>query len=337
MIKQVIHDLFLGKHLSLKETKEVMAEIMDAKATPAQIAAFLTAIRLKGETIEEITACAMVMREKCIRLKTDREVLDIVGTGGDELYMFNISTIASIVVAAGKVPVAKHGNRSVSSKCGSADLLEALGVNINLTPEQSEEVLRKIGIAFMTAVIYHPAMKNVSPVRKDLGVRTVFNILGPLANPAGATRQLFGVYDENLVEPLAQVLANLGTKRLAVVHGHDGSDEITMTQETRVCEIIEGKIRNYFIAPEEFGMKRCELKDLVGGDPQINAKIALDILSGKEKGAKRDAVLLNAAMCFHLDDYNMSLKDGVQKAKESIDSGKAIEKLNAFKTMSNSF
>ncbi|MDR3049282.1 MAG: anthranilate phosphoribosyltransferase [Elusimicrobiota bacterium] len=336
MIKQVIHDLFLGQHLSLEATKTVMEEIMDAKATPAQIAAFLTAIRLKGETIEEITACAMVMREKCVKLKTETEVLDIVGTGGDELYTFNISTISSLVIAGGGVPVAKHGNRSVSSKCGSADLLEVLGVNINIPPEQSAQILKKIGIAFMTAVIYHPAMKNVSPVRKDLGVRTVFNILGPLANPAGATMQLFGVYDEKLVEPLAQVLSNLGAKRVAVVHGHDGSDEITMTSETRVCEIIDGKVKNYFIAPEEFDMQRCELKELVGGDPQINAKIALDILSGKERAAKRNAVLLNSAMCFHLAEPSLSLKDGIKKAQESIDSGKAFKKLEDFKKLSNS-
>ncbi|MDR2860239.1 MAG: anthranilate phosphoribosyltransferase [Elusimicrobiota bacterium] len=337
MIRESIHDLVDGKHLSLDMTQGIMGEILEGKATPAQIASFLTAMRIKGESIDEITACAMVMREKCIKIDSGGNALDIVGTGGDELFTFNISTISSFVCAAAGIPVAKHGNRSVSSKCGSADLLDALGVNINLKPEESQEILRKIGICFMTAVIYHPAMKIVSPVRKDLGIRTVFNIIGPLSNPAGAKYQLLGVYDDALVEPLAQVLLNLGLKRAAVVHGHDGSDEITLTGETRVCEVYDGKLKNYFIDPEDFGFKKCKLSDLVGGDPKENAQIAIDVLSGKDKGAKRDVVLLNSGVCIYLAKEGISIKEGIALAAESIDSGKAFEKLNQFIKLSNSY
>ena len=336
MIKEAIHELVDGKHLSLEITQNVMAEILDGRATQAQIASFLTAMRMKGESIDEITACANVMRDKCIKIKSDRDVLDIVGTGGDELFTFNISTISAFVVSAAGIPVAKHGNRSVSSKCGSADLLEALGVNINLTPQKSQEILNGTGMCFMTAVIYHPAMKIVSPTRKDLAIRTVFNIIGPLSNPANAKYQLLGVFGDNLVEPLAQVLANLGLKRAAVVHGHDGSDEITLTGETRVCEAHNGKLKNYFLDPDEFGFKRCNIVDLVGGNPQDNAQIAVDILSGKEKGAKRDIVLFNAGFCLYLAKDKISIEEGIKQAAQVIDNGKALEKLEQYKALSNS-
>jgi len=337
MIKQAISEILNGKHLSLETTKSVMQEIMEGNTTQAQIGSFLTAMRMKGETIDEITACAMVMREKALRLAPGRDVLDIVGTGGDELYSFNISTVSSFVVAAGGIPVAKHGNRSISSKCGSADLLEALGVNINLNAEQNEQILKKINICFMLASLYHSAMKYVAPVRKELGVRTIFNILGPLANPAGANMQLLGVYDENLVEPLANVLSNLGVKRAVVVHGHDGLDEVTLTGATTVCEVSYGSLNSYFITPEQFGLKRCGLKDLVGGAPEENAKIALDILSGKERGPKRDIVLLNSAVCLYMANDNVTMRECVRMAGKLIDDGKAMQKLNDFVKLSKGF
>ena len=335
MIQKAIYEIVNGQNLSIENTKDVMNEIMDGKATDAQIASFLTSMRLKGETIEEITACAMVMREKCQRLDPKTDVLDIVGTGGDELSTFNISTVSAFVIAAAGAPVAKHGNRSVSSKCGSADLLEALGVNINISAEKSEGILKKADICFMLAQTYHSSMKYVAPVRKELGARTLFNILGPLANPAGANMQLLGVYDENLVEPLASVLNNLGVKRAAVVHGRDGLDEITLTDSTTVCEVSGGRLNSYFITPEQFGFKRCKLGDLVGGDPQTNAKIARDILSGKERGPKRDIVLLNSALCLYMSHNNVTMKECVKTAAKIIDSGKAMAKLEQFIRLTN--
>ena len=329
MIEKAISDILAGKHLHSEQAREIMMQMMDGNATDSQIGAFLAALRLRGETIEEITACAEVMREKCVRLQPKTDVLDIVGTGGDELYSFNISTVSSFVIAAGGVPVAKHGNRSVSSKCGSADLLEALGVNITLTAEQSERVLEQTGMCFMLAQVYHKAMKYVAHVRRELGVRTIFNILGPLANPAGANLQLLGVYDENLVEPLASVLNNLGVKRAMVVHGHDGLDEITMTGTSTICEIADGRLNSYFITPEQFGFKRCEISDLVGGGPKENAEIAMRILSG-EKGAKRDIVVLNAACCLYMGKNNITMRECVSFVEEIIDSGKALDKLNDF-------
>ncbi|WP_099205337.1 anthranilate phosphoribosyltransferase [Scatolibacter rhodanostii] len=334
MIQQAIYQILAGKDLSLPTTREVMMEMMEGKATSAQMGAFLTAMRMKGETIDEITACAQVMREKCMKLNPETDVLDIVGTGGDELFTFNISTISAFVVAAGGVPVAKHGNRSVSSKCGSADLLEALGVNINLNARQSEKILSEIGICFMLAQVYHAAMKHVAPVRRELGVRTLFNIIGPLANPAGANLQLLGVYDENLVEPLAGVLANLGVKRAMVVHGHDGLDEITLTGTSTICEVANGKLNSYFITPEQFGLQRCKIKELVGGNPQENAEIAKRILSGK-KGAKRDIVVMNAACCLYMAHNNVTMRECVKMAQELLDSGAALQKLNDFIRLSN--
>jgi anthranilate phosphoribosyltransferase len=334
MIKQAISSLLEKQDLSLETTREVMNHIMEGTATNAQIASFLTAMRMKGETIDEITACAMVMREKCLKLNHSKDLLDIVGTGGDELNTFNISTVSAFVISAGGVPVAKHGNRSVSSKCGSADLLEALGVKIDIEPEQSAKILDEIGLCFMFAQTYHKAMKYAGPVRKELGVRTIFNILGPLSNPAGANMQLLGVYDENLVEPLSVVLSNLGVKRGMVVHGHDGLDEITLTGTTTVCEIANGEINSFFLTPEQLGLKRCELSDLVGGDPKENAKIALDILDGA-KGPKRDIVVLNSAVCLYMSHNNITLRECIKMAENIIDSKKAKNQLEQFIRLSN--
>jgi anthranilate phosphoribosyltransferase len=334
MIKQAIYDLVNKKDLSLETTKSVMLQIMEGGATPAQIAAFLTAMRMKGETIVEITACAMVMREKCQKLHPGTDVLDIVGTGGDELGSFNISTVSALVVSAGGVPVAKHGGRSVSSKCGSADLLEALGIRIDLTAEQSEKVLKEAGMCFMFAPVYHASMKYAAPVRRELSVRTVFNILGPLSNPAGANTQLLGVYDESLVEPLASVLHNLGVRRAMVVHGHDGMDEASLTGTTTVCEVNAGRMNSFFLVPEQLGFTRCALSDLVGGDAQENARIALDILGGK-KGPKRDIVVLNSALCLYMFGSSVTLRDCVHRAEELIDSGKAMARLESFKRLTN--
>jgi anthranilate phosphoribosyltransferase len=334
MIKEALYSLLNNCDLSGAEARQVMLEMMEGQATPAQMGAFLTAMRQKGETIDEITACASVLREKCEKLRPDTDVLDIVGTGGDELFTFNISTVSAFVAAAGGVPVAKHGGRSVSSKCGSADVLEALGANISLSAPASETVLKKTGMCFMLAQVYHSAMKHVAPVRRELGARTIFNILGPLANPAGATMQLLGVYDENLVEPLANVLSNLGVKRAMVVHGRDGLDEITLTGTTTICEATDGKLNSYFITPEQFGLSRCRPEELTGGAPEENARIARDILGG-QKGAKRDIVVLNSAVCLYMAYNHITLRQCVKMAQELIDSGAAMDKLNVFVAATN--
>ncbi len=336
MIQEAIYQIINKQNLSLTQTKSVMEEIMEGRATNAQIGSFLTAMRMKGETIDEITACAEVMREKCTKIHPDKDVLDIVGTGGDEANTFNISTVSSFVVSAGGVPVAKHGNRSVSSKCGSADLLEALGVNITLTAEQSAQILDQIGMCFMFAPTYHASMKYAAPVRKELSVRTIFNILGPLANPAGANMQLLGVYDETLVEPLARVLANLGVKRAMVVHGHDGLDEVTLCDSTTICEVNSGKLNSFFLSPEQFGLKKCSPKELVGGNPTVNAEIAKDILNGC-KGAKRDVVVLNSALCLYMSHNQITLRECVKMAETLIDNGSAKNQLEKFIELSNSF
>lgn len=334
MIREAIPKLLNGENLSLEMAKAVMDEIMSGNATNAQIASFITAMRMKGETIDEITACAMIMRKYGTKLKHDGDVLDIVGTGGDEAYTFNISTVSSLVVSAAGIPVAKHGNRSVSSKCGSADVLEALGVKIDIPVSKSERILKEIGICFMFAPYYHSSMKYAAPVRKELGVRTVFNILGPLASPANATLQLLGVYDENLVEPLARVLSNLGLKRAMVVHGHDGLDEISLTTSSTVCEVNNGYLNSFFLDPRQFGFEYCKPEDLVGGGPEENAEIARRILSG-EKGPKRDIVLLNSAVCLYMAYNNVTLRECVKMAADIIDSGKAMEQLNKFIELSN--
>lgn len=335
MIKEAINKVMNGNDLEYDEAKAVMNEMMDGTATQAQMGGFLTALRMQGETIDEITAFATVMREKGIKITPEREVIDIVGTGGDEVGTFNISTTASFVVAAGGVPVAKHGNRSVSSKSGAADVLENLGVNVSLSAKQNEQVLKDTGMCFMFAQVYHSSMKYAAPVRKELGARTVFNILGPLSNPAGATMQLLGVYDRNLAKPLAQVLSNLGVVRGVVVCGNDGLDEITLTGETEVHEIRFGEITSYTITPEQFGLKRCELLELVGGDPMENAKITREILEGKERGAKRDVILMNAGMSLYLGIDDITLSDGIKMAAELIDSGRALSKLEEFKKATN--
>lgn len=334
MILQAIKNVLNKEDLSLVETKEVMDEIMSGNATNAQIASFITAIRMKGETIDEITACAMSMREIGLKLTHEGDVLDIVGTGGDEAYTFNISTISSLVISAAGIPVAKHGNRSVSSKCGSADVLEALGVKIDLPVERSQQLLKEIGICFLFAPVYHSSMRYAAPVRKELGIRTIFNILGPLSNPANANLQLLGVYDENLVEPMAKVLAKLGVKRAMVVHGHDGLDEVTLTTKTTVCEVNEGRVNSFFLDPHQFGFEYCRPDELTGGAPAENADIARRILSG-EKGPKRDIVLLNSAVCLYMSYNDRTLRECVKLAADTIDSGKAMEQLNQFAKLSN--
>lgn len=334
MIKEAIQELVEHRDLSYECAREVMDEIMSGKASQLYIGAYLTALRMKGETIEEITASAAGMRQHCTRLLHDMEVLEIVGTGGDGANTFNISTTASIVVASAGIPVAKHGNRGVSSKSGAADVLEALGVKIDLEPERSAEILQQINLCFMFAQKYHTAMRFVAPVRKELGIRTIFNILGPLANPAGANLQLLGVYEEGLVEPLAEVLLNLGVRRAMVVYGEDKMDEISLSAPTKVCEIREGKKKSYVIQPENFGLTRCKKEELVGGGPAENAQITRNILNGV-KGPKRDAVLLNAAACFYLVKDGITLEDSIQLAIELIDSGKAREKLEQLIKLSN--
>ena len=330
MIQEALNEVLNKKDLSYEMARAVMAEIMDGTATNAQMGAFLAALRMKGETVTEITACAEVMREKGLKVEVPFDVLEIVGTGGDEVGTFNISTTAAFVVAAGGVPVAKHGNRSVSSKSGAADVLERLGARLDLTPEQNVEVLKKANMCFMFAQVYHTSMKNVGPVRKEMGARTIFNILGPLTNPARANMQLMGVYREDLVEPMAQVLSNLGVVRGLVVNGSDGLDEATMTGATHMCEIREGKFRTYDLTPEALGMRRCTLQDLVGGTPEENARISRDILTGKLKGPKRDAVILNSALSLYLGIDDCSIPECVKMANEIIDSGKAGDKLEQF-------
>ena len=313
MIREALHKLLNKEDLSFEMTEAVMDEIMSGAATNAQIASFITALRMKGETIEEITACAAVMRKHGVRLKYDGDLLDIVGTGGDQAYTFNISTVSSFVISAAGVPVAKHGNRSVSSKCGSADVLEALGVRIDIPVSRSEQILREIGLCFMFATRYHSSMKHAAPVRKELGARTIFNILGPLSNPANANHQLLGVYDENLVEPLASVLSKLGLKKAMVVHGLDGLDEISLTTSSIVCEVNEGKLNSFFFDPRQFGFEYCKPEDLTGGGPEENADIARRILSG-EKGPRRDTVLLNSAVCLYMFFNDVTLRECVRIA-----------------------
>ena len=330
MIKEAIIKLSKKQDLTYTEAENVMDEIMSGQATPVQMSAYLTALSLKGETIDEITASAAGMRAHCIKLLHDMDVLEIVGTGGDGANSFNISTTSSLVIAAGGVPVAKHGNRAASSKSGAADVLEALGVKITLTPERSAEILKKINICFLFAQNYHIAMKYVAPIRKELSIRTVFNILGPLSNPAGANMELMGVYDQALVEPLAQVMANLGVNRGMVVYGQDSLDEISMCAPTSVCEIKDGKFTSYEITPEQFGYTRCEKEALTGGTPAENAEITKAILKGEEKGAKRQAVCLNAGAALYIAGKADSVEAGGKLAESLIDSGAALKKLEEF-------
>ena len=336
MIQEAISKLIEKQDLTLDEATAVMDEIMSGKATDAQIAGFLVSLRLKGETIDEITACAKVMREKASRIKPKdhKHLIDVVGTGGDKSGTFNISTVAAFVTAGAGIPVAKHGNKSVSSKSGSADVLKALGINIDLEPKKVEQCINEVGIGYMFAPKFHSAMKYAIGPRKELAVRTIFNILGPLTNPAEAPYELMGVFSEELVEPLAEVLGKLGCKHAMVIHGN-GLDEITLEAPTKVAEYKDGHVTTYEIKPTDFGIKLAELKEIQGGSPEDNAKITLDILSGKEKGPKRNIVLLNAGAAIYTAGKADSIQDGIDMAKDSIDSGKALEKLNNLKDWTN--
>ena len=334
MINEAIIKLAAKEDLSYEMAMGAMDEIMGGEATPVQMSAFLTAMSMKGETIEEIMACAAGMRKHCVRLLNDMDLLEIVGTGGDHSNSFNISTTASVIVSAAGVPVAKHGNRAASSKSGAADCLEALGVKISLTPEQSREILDKINLCFLFAQNYHLSMKYVAPVRKELGIRTIFNILGPLTNPAGASMQLMGVYEEALVEPMAKVLMNLGVKKGMVVYGQDCLDEISLSAPTTVGEFRNGSFRKYVITPEDYGFERCKKEDLQGGTPEENAAITRAILQG-EKGPKRNAVVLNAAAGLMIGKDGMDLREAIREIEQVIDSGKAAEQLEKFIKLSN--
>ena len=335
MIKQAILKVSKKEDLTYDEAYQTMDEIMSGKASEVQMSSYLTAMSMKGETIDEITASAEAMRNHCVRLLNDVEALEIVGTGGDGSNTFNISTTSSIVISAAGIPVAKHGNRSASSKCGAADVLEELGVNIQIDPEKSLKCLKENNICFLVAQNYHIAMKYVASVRKELAIRTIFNILGPLTNPAGATMQVLGVYDKELVEPLAKVLNNLGVKSALSVFGSDGMDEISASDKTFVCEIKDGVTKSYEISPEDFGFEKCSKEDLVGGNPRKNAQITLDILKG-QKGPKRNAVVLNSAAGLYVAGVVESISDGVGLAEEIIDSGKAFTQLEKFIEFTNS-
>ncbi len=333
MIHEAIKILARKEDLHTEQALAVMDQIMSGKASDIQIASYLTALSIKGETIDEITASAAAMRKHCVKLLNDQEALEIVGTGGDGSNSFNISTAAALVVSAAGVPVAKHGNRSATSKCGSADVLEALGVNIQISPEKSAELLEKIGMCFMFAQNYHLAMKYVAPIRRELNIRTVFNILGPLTNPAGATMQLLGVYEEELVEPIAKVLCKLGVKNAMVVYGRDKLDEISICAETFVCEVKNGWVKSSVITPESLGFTRAQPQDLQGGDAKHNANIIKEILSGAQ-GPKTDAVILNAAAALYVAK-SLPLTEAITHIKEILSSGKALKQLQDFIRLSN--
>ncbi len=334
MIKEAIVKAVSKQNLTYNEAETVIDEIMSGQASQIQMSAFLTAMSVKKETIEEITGSAAGMRKHCVKLLNDMDILEIVGTGGDKSNSFNISTTSAFVVSATGIPVAKHGNRAASSKCGAADVLESLGAKITISPEKSKQILDKINFCFLFAQNYHIAMKYVAPVRKELGIRTIFNILGPLVNPAGASMQLLGVYDKDLIEPMAHVLSNLGVKSAMVVYGTDGLDEISASSVTKVCEVVNGNYKTYELEPEHFGMKKCKKEDLLGGTPQENAKITIDILSGA-KGAKTDAVILNSAAAIHIAKPEISMNDAINIAKEVIDSKKALKQLEMYVKLSN--
>lgn len=335
MIGEAIQKLAKKEDIGYETAKQVMDEIMSGTATDVQKSAYLTALSMKGETVEEITGSAEEMRRHALAVNPDREVLEIVGTGGDGSNSFNISTTAALIISAAGVPVAKHGNRAASSKSGAADCLEALGVNIVLEPEQAERLIREAGICFFFAQKYHAAMKYVGPIRKELGIRTVFNILGPLTNPAKPSMQVMGVYDESLLESMAHVLSNLGVKKGMVVYGQERLDEISICGPTSVCAFHNGQFKSYTITPEEVGLKSYSKGELLGGTPQENAEITRNILTGKERGAKRDAAVINAAAALFVAGKASGMKEAVQLAQETIDSGKAMEKLEEFVRLSN--
>ena len=337
MIKEAIVKIVNKEDLTYAEAYDVMNEIMNGDTSPTQNAAFLAALSTKSakaETTDEIAGCAAAMRDHATKVETGMDVFEIVGTGGDNAKSFNISTTSALVAAAGGMKVAKHGNRAASSNSGTADCLEALGVNISQSPERCVELLGEVGMCFFFAQKYHSSMKYVGAIRRELGFRTVFNILGPLTNPASPTRQLLGVYDEYLVEPLAQVLINLGVKRGMVVYGLDKLDEISMSAPTKICEIKDGWFKSYVITPEKFGFERCTKADLKGGTPKENAQITRDILGGKP-GHMRNAVLMNAGAALYLYDKADSLKNGIALAAELIDSGAALKTLEKTIEVSN--
>lgn len=337
MIKEAIVKIVNKEDLTYDEAYTVMSEIMGGETTPTQNAAFLAALSTKSaraETTDEISGCAAAMRAHATRVDTGMELFEIVGTGGDNAHSFNISTTSALVVAAGGVKVAKHGNRAASSQCGTADCLEALGVNIQQSPEKCRELLKEVGMCFFFAQKYHTSMKYVGAIRKELGFRTVFNILGPLTNPGTPSMQLLGVYDDYLVEPLAQVLINLGVKRGMVVYGQDKLDEISMSAPTTVCEIRDGWFKTSVITPEDYGFERCTKDDLKGGTPEENARITLAILKG-EKSQKRNAVLMNAGAALYIGGKADSMEDGIALAAKLIDSGRALETLNHLIEVSN--
>jgi anthranilate phosphoribosyltransferase len=327
MIKEAIAALVTGQSLSIDQASTVMTEIMDGQATPSQLGAFVTALSMKGETMEEIAGLARVMRSKALHVDFSREMVDIVGTGGDRANTFNISTTAAFVAAGAGLMVAKHGNRAASSRSGSADVLEALGVRINLSPRQVSECLEAVGIGFMFAQAFHPAMKNAAGTRGEIGIPTVFNILGPLTNPANAQCQVLGVASEPLLAKMAGALANLGLRHALVVHGEDGLDEVTITGRTHICELKDGTIERYTICPEQLGLKRADPASIKGGSPAENAVILRGVLAG-ERGPRRDIVLLNAAAALVAGDRVSTIGEGVPAAAEIIDSGKALAKLD---------
>ena len=337
MIKEAIVKIVNKEDLTYNEAYTVMNEIMNGETTPTQNAAFLASLSTKSakaETTDEIAGCAAAMRDHATKVETGMDVFEIVGTGGDNAHSFNISTTAALIAAAGGMKVAKHGNRAASSNSGTADCLEALGVNINQSPKRCVELLNEVGMCFFFAQQYHSSMKYVGAIRRELGFRTVFNILGPLTNPASPSMQLLGVYDAYLVEPLAQVLINLGVKRGMVVYGTDKLDEISLSSPTKICEIKDGWFKSYTIKPEDFGFERCTKDDLKGGTPDDNARITRDILSGK-KGHQRNAVLLNAGAALYIGGKADSMSDGVALAAELIDSGKALQTLEMLIEASN--
>ena len=335
MIREAIAKLVKGEDLSKKEMELAMEEIMTGQALPTQIAAFLTAMRVKGETIDEIVGAAGIMRRHATKIRTRHPVvLDTCGTGGDERNTFNVSTVAAFVVAGAGVVVAKHGNRGVSSKCGSADLLKALGVNIEAEEDIVSKCIDEVGIGFLFAPALHKAMQYAIGPRRELGIRTIFNILGPMTNPAGATNQLLGVYDAELTRPIAEALGRLGSKHALVVHGKDGLDEVTTTDKTQISELKGGKVKTFEISPRDFGIKKAKPEELRGGDPAENAKITMDILSG-EKGPAYDIVILNAGCAIYAADKASNIKEGIKSAEESIESGAALGKLQELKEATN--
>lgn len=339
MIKEAIVKIVDKQDLTYDEAYQVISEIMSGQTTSTQNAAFLAALSTKStksETIDEITGCAAAMRDAAVKFENDLDLLEIVGTGGDNAHSFNISTTSALVIAASGIMVAKHGNRAASSLCGTADCLEALGVNIDLEPEKCRRLLDEVGFCFFFAQKYHTSMKYVGPIRKELGIRTVFNILGPLTNPANPQRHLLGVYDKSLAEPVAEVLMKLGSKRGMVVFGMDKLDEISLSSPTFICEYKDGWMKNYEITPEQFGFERCTKDDLKGGTPEENAAVTRAILSGEEKGHKRNAVLLNAGAAIYIGGKAESFEEGIAMAAEIIDSGKAAAVLEKLIALSNS-